>query len=208
MFEWTTDTRLKNSLAKVADFYDQRKVGDIGALGFRRSTDLMKLIPCLNYLIDHKLLHPQESIFLDLGCADGRVNILLSYLARYSIGIELDEWTLDEYEGLKALLIEELGSSDLLLPPDNISLFHGDSTDEELHNRIIKQTGIDFKEFDLFYTYLTMQEEFAELIADKAKKGAVFMVYGLEKILPQFNGFKLLTPGRSLEGVLALYQKI
>ena len=199
--------KLKHSLAKVADFYDQRKVGDIGALGFRRSTDLSKLISCLNYLIDHKLLHPKESVFLDLGCADGRVNILLSYLARYSIGIELDDWTLDEYEGLRTSLIEELKINNLLLPPENTFLFHGDSTDGELHTRIKKQTGIDFKEFDLFYTYLTMQDEFAQLIADKAKKGAVFMVYGLEKILPQFNGFELLTPGRALEGVLAIYQK-
>jgi hypothetical protein len=199
--------KLKHSLARVADFYNQRKVGDIGALGFRRSTDLVKLIPCLDYLIDHQLLHPKESIFLDLGCADGRVNILLSYLTRYSIGIELDEWTLDEYEGLKSRLIEELKCNHLLLPQDNTFLFHGDSTDKELHWKIKKQTGIDFNEVDLYYTYLTMQEEFAELIADKAKKGAIFMVYGLEKILPQFNGFELLTPGRALEGVLGIYQK-
>ena len=29
-----------------------------------------------------------------------------------------------------------------------------------------------FEEFDLFYTYLTMYEEFSRLIARKAKKGA------------------------------------
>jgi hypothetical protein len=199
--------RLKHSLAKVADFYDQRKVGDIGALGFRRSTDLLKLIHCLNYLIEQKLLLPKESIFLDLGCADGRVNVLLSYLTKYSIGIEVDEWTLDECDELKSHLVKELKSNHLLVPPENIFLFHGDSTNEGLHRRIKKQTGVGFDEVDLFYTYLTMQEEFAELIADKAKKGAVFMVYGLEKILPQFDGFELLTPGRSLEGILAIYQK-
>ena len=48
--------KLKQSLAKTAEFYDQRKVGDIGALGFRRSTDLLKLIACLDYLIDNRLL--------------------------------------------------------------------------------------------------------------------------------------------------------
>jgi hypothetical protein len=199
--------KLKHSLTKTAEFYDQRKVGDIGALGFRRSTELLKLISCLDYLIDNGLLHSKESVFLDLGCADGRVNILMSYLVRYSIGVELDEWTLDEYEGLKSLLIEELTRNNLLLPPDNTFLFHGDSTDVGLHRKIKKQTGVNFDEVNLFYTYLTMQEEFAELIADKAKKGAVFMVYGLEKILPQYNGFELLTPGKSLEGVLAIYQK-
>lgn len=200
--------KLKHSLAGVADFYDQRKVGEVGALGFRRSTDLGKLIPCLDYLLDHHLLHPGESLFLDLGCADGRVNVLMSYLVKYSIGIELDEWTLDEYRGLKAGLIEELKADLMVLPPDNIFLFHGDSTDPGLHDRIKKQTGLDFKDFDLFYTYLTMQDEFAALIADKAGDGAVFMVYGLEKILPRFNGFELLTPERSLEGILAIYRKI
>lgn len=202
------DERIKKCLAVVADFYDQRKVGDVGALGFRRSTDLARLIPCLDYMIDNNLLHPGEDLFLDLGCADGRVNVLMSYLVRYSIGIELDEWTLDEFEALKAGLIEELKGRSLPLPPDNTFLFHGDSTDEKLHARINKQTGIAFKDFDLFYTYLTMQEEFAGLIADKAGKGAVFMVYGLEKILPRYKGFKLLTPDRSLQGVLAVYQKI
>jgi hypothetical protein len=53
-----------------------------------------------------------------------------------------------------------------------------------------------------------MQEEFAELIVRKAKVGAVFMVYGLEKIIPRFTGLRLLTPEKSLEGIVALYQKM
>ena len=44
-------------------------------------------------------------------------------------------------------------------------------------------------------------------IAGKAKRGSVFMVYGLEKILPRFQGLRLLTPERALEGILALYRK-
>ena len=44
-------------------------------------------------------------------------------------------------------------------------------------------------------------------IARKAKPGAVFMVYGMEKILPRLEGMELIGPG-PLEGVLALYQKI
>jgi hypothetical protein len=52
-----------------------------------------------------------------------------------------------------------------------------------------------------------MQEEFAELIARKAKPGALFMVYGLEKILPRFPGFRLLTPEKPLSGIIAVYRK-
>jgi len=198
---------IKKSLLTVARFYDQRIVGDVGPLGFRRSTDLKKLVTCLDELIRHHILIPRETQFLDMGCADGRVNILLSYLVRISVGIEIDEWTLDEFDPLKVGLEASLRKNSLPLPPDNIFLFHGNTIDDALHETIHKKTGVNFEEFDLFYTYLSMVEEFSRLIARKAKKGAVFMVYGLEKILPKFKGLRLLTPEIPIEGILALYQK-
>ena len=197
---------MRQILHAVASFYDMRKVGDVGFLGFRRSTDLRRLVACLDRLIDQEILIPRKSLFLDMGCADGRVNVLLSYLLKISVGIELNEWILDEYLGLRTNLEAYLEEDNLSLTPDNIFLFHGNSMDDTLHESITRETGVRFDEFDLFYTYLTMQEEFAELIARKAKKGSVFMVYGLEKILPQFDGLRLLTQ-RPLEDILALYQK-
>jgi len=110
--------------------------------------------------------------------------------------------------GLEVVVEDSLKKDNLSLPPDNILLFHGDSMDDGLHETIRKQTGVGFEEFDLFYTYLTMQEEFAELIARKAKKGAIFMVYGLSKVMPRFEGLDLLTPEKPMEDILALYQKI
>jgi len=201
------DENIKKTLLKAARFYDQKKVGDVGSLGFRRSTDLQRLIRCLDQLIDQGMLIPKKSLFLDMGCADGRVNVLLSYLVKISIGIELDDWTLDEYRPLKTMLEKKLEKDHLSRPPNNIFLFHGDSMDDGLHQTIRKETGVSFEEFDLFYTYLTMQEEFAELITRKAKKDAIFMVYGLEKIMPRFEGLRLLTPEKPMEGILALYQK-
>ena len=197
---------MRQILQAVAHFYDQRKVGDVGNLGFRRSTDLTRLAACLDRLIDQEILIPRKSLFLDMGCADGRVNVLLSYMVKVSVGIELNEWILDEYLGLRKNLEAILKEENLLLPPDNTFLFHGNSMDDALHESITRETGVRFDEFDLFYTYLTMQEEFAGLIARKARKGSVFMVYGLEKILPQFDGLRLLTE-RPLEDILALYQK-
>jgi len=198
---------IRKTLDEVASFYDRRKVGEVGFLGFRRSTDLAKLTNCLDEMMEQGLLISGQSRFLDLGCADGRVNVLMSYLVRVSVGIELDEWTLDENEPLKKELTEILVEGNLPLPPQNIYLFHGDSMDEALHETIRDKTGTGFDGFDLFYTYLIMQEEFAELIVRKARPGAVFMVYGLESILPRFRGLRLLTPQRSLEGILALYRK-
>lgn len=198
---------LRKTLECVAVFYDQRKVGDVGALGFRRSTDLTRFLTCLDYLLGQGFLIPGKSHFLDLGAADGRVNVLLSYLVKVSVGIELNEWTLEEFGPIKSKLEEELQREGLPFPPDNIFLFHGDSTEDLVQETVCKKTGWTFGDFDLFYTYLTMQEEFADLIARKAKRGAVYMVYGLHRILPRFPGLHLLTPDHPLEGILALYQK-
>lgn len=190
----------------IARFYDERKVGDLGALGFRRSTDLKRLLACMDHMLQMQWLDPGKSLFLDMGCADGRVNVLLSYLVGSSVGVELDEWTLDEYAPLREELGKAVARERLLPLPENISLFHGDAMQETLHSTIREKTGIGIEDFDLFYTYLTMQEEFAGLIARTAKKGAIFMVYGLEKILPQWDGMTLLTEV-PLEGILALYKK-
>ncbi len=166
----------------------------------------MRLTACLGFMVDENILLPGYSSFLDLGCADGRVNVLLSYLVRKSVGIEIDEWTLDEYLPLRGDLDSVLRREHLPLPPENIHLYYGDSMDGSLHEKIRGETGAALEEFDLFYTYLTMQEEFAELISERAKPGAVFMVYGLNDILPRFPGFRLLSQ-KPLEGIVALYRK-
>jgi hypothetical protein len=199
---------LKQTLIKISDFYDYKKVGDIGPLGFRRSTDISRLLACLEKMTDLGILLPGKSLFLDMGCADGRVNVLLSYFLRKSIGVEIDEWTLDEYHPL-ALELDIILKKEALLPlPKNINLFCGDATDEDLYASIFNETDVKFEDFDLFYTYLIMYEEFAELIGRKAKKGAVFMIYGLESIMPRIDGFNLLTNEGPIEGILALYRKI
>jgi len=201
------DQHLKKSLSKVAEFYDQRKVGAVGPLGFRRSTDLMTLLVCADRLIGEEIIKPDETAFLDLGCADGRVNLFFSFLVRLSVGIELDEWTLEEYDPLRGELENTLQQEGLLSPPENIFLFHGDSTDKTLHDAITHETGMGIGSFDLFYTYLIMHEEFAEMLAERAKRGSIFMVYGLNKILPRYPGFRLLQNLSPMESILALYQK-
>jgi hypothetical protein len=208
MFMIEFEKILDQTLLQVVEFYDRRKVGEVGHLGFRRSSDLHKVFCCLKTMIGQGLFVPADALFLDMGCADGRVNVLMSYLAKTSVGIELDEWTLDDYGPLRKELDALLTEKGLLLPPKDIFLYHGDSMDESLHDRVHHETGVSFDQFDLFYTYLTMQEEFAELIARKAKPGAFFMVYGLEKILPRFTGLRLLTSARPMEGIIALYQKV
>ena len=199
--------KLEKTLQTVADFYDQRKVGHIGSMGFRRSSDLGRVKGAIAQLIACSLLIPKKCLFLDMGCADGRVNVFMSYLTAKSIGVELNEWIMDEYVPVKTELEDALKTARLPLPPDNISLFLGDTLDDETHEAIKNRTGTDFEEFDLFYTYLSMYEEFSMLIARKAKKGAIFMVYGLDKILPKINGLELLTRQKPLEGIIALYRK-
>ena len=197
----------KEAMIKVADFFDSKKVGNIGPLGFRRSSDLKRLLSGIEELQTKKILGSSSLNFLDMGCGDGRVNILISYIAEKSIGIELDEWTMDEYPPIKEKLYKELNKLSLPLPPDNIHLFEGDSLDPGLHEQVFLSTGVTIENIDLFYTYLTMHEEIAELITQRAKPGALFMVYGLEKIMPRYNGLELLTPEEPLKGILAVYRK-
>jgi len=203
----TLDEQLRRALRRVAEYYDGRQVGNVGAMGFRRSTELAKLIPCLDPLLEQGILVPGRTRFLDMGCADGRVNVFLSYLVQQSVGIELDDWILDDQEPLREGLEKELRACGMPALPGNLHFYLGDTMEETLHERIEEETGLALDDFDFFYTYLTMQEEFAGLIARKARQGAVFAVYGLERIQPRFPGLRLLTPGRSLNGVLALYEK-
>ena len=200
------DKETERTLSYVAKFYDSRKVGDVGPLGFRRSSDLEILLMCMKRLVKEGLLGP-ESTFLDMGCGDGRVNVLMSYLAKASVGVEMDEWTLDEFEPLKKQLEQALEAARMKLPPHNIYLFHGDACDEVLHKRIARNIGLSFRDFDVFYTYLVMHEEFSRLIAKKAKPGAIFMVYGVDKVLPSYNGLRLMKELSPMEGILALYRK-
>jgi hypothetical protein len=207
LFLFELDKILEETLQQVVEFYDRRKVGEVGHLGFRRSSDLSKVLACLKTMMGQGHFEPGINHFLDMGCADGRVNVLLSYLAKTSVGVELEEWTLDEYRPLREELNALIAERGLVPPRRNIFLFHGDSTDESLHDRVEHEAGVHFDQFDLFYTYLTMQAEFAELIVRKARPGALFMVYGLEKIIPRVPGLRLLTPEHPFEGIIALYQK-
>ena len=202
------DALLEKTLREVARFYDARKVGEVGPLGFRRSTDLTVLLACLELLIHEEIIIPHKTRFLDLGCADGRVNLFLSYLTAQSVGIELDEWTLDEYAPLKRAVVASLKQQGLLMPKDNISLFHGDSLDDATHEKMARDTGLGFDDFDVYYTFLVMHDEFAKLVAEKGKPGAIFITYGLNKVFPKHPGLTFLDQLSPMQDALAIYQKI
>ena len=143
-----SEETVERTLLQVAEFYDGRKVGDVGHLGFRRSSDLSKVFTCLKTMMDQGFIVPGAAHFLDMGCADGRVNVLMSYLTKTSVGIELDDWTLDDYRPLRRELDALLAERGLALPQENIFLYHGDSMDESLHDRIRTETGVRFDQFD------------------------------------------------------------
>lgn len=190
----------REALREVVRFYDSRKVGERGPLGFRKSTRLEVLWIGLERLMEEGLLQPGRSRFLDLGCADGRVNVFFSYLVRCSVGIELDNWTLEEYGPLRAELDKRLLMKGLPLPPGNIVLFSGDAQAEETYERLRRSTGCSFEAFDLFYSFQPLQAELAELIRRRARPGAVWLAYGLGEILPRFPGFVVLNRGKALGG--------
>jgi SAM-dependent methyltransferase len=198
---------LRRELHAVADFYDQRLVGDLGPLGFRRTTELGRLLPCLPALAAAGILNPSHSRFLDLGCGDGRVNVLMSYVAQVSVGVELEDWLLDESTSLREQVDAALTTKRLRSVPRNIHLFCGDATDWTTHAAIQQQTGIAFAEFDVFYTFLTAHEVFSTLIAAHGKPGCAFLVYGMDRIFPRYDGLDFIESLSPLGGVLAVYRK-
>lgn len=198
---------VRGELEAVAEFYDQRLVGTVGPLGFRRTTELRRLLSCLPALVRAGLLDVGRSRFLDLGCGDGRVNILMSYVTEFSVGVEIDEWILDEYAHLRPLLDKALRARGLREPPRNVALVHGDATQWSTFETLVRKHGIAFGEFDLFYTFLTAHEAFASLIALHGKPGCTFLVYGMNRVFACYEGLELIRSLTPLSDALAVYRK-
>jgi len=194
-------------LVETARFYDARMVGGAGPFGTWRSTELGRLLPCLATLEQAGLFTPGTCRFLDMGCGDGRVNVLCSYLTEISVGVEVDEWAMDEYGPLRDELDVLMDRRGLCRPPDNIRLFCGDSTSESVHAGIGERVGLDVDDFDVFYTYLNAHEVFSEVVAERGKPGSVYLVYGMNRIFPRYPGLRLVEELTPLGGVLAVYQK-
>ena len=198
---------LQETISLITSFYDSLKVGYEGSQGYRKSTDLAKLSECVRELVSLGLIQLRRTVFADLGCADGRVNVLMSYVVGESIGIEVDPAILSEFRPRKEALLAELKKKKLMPPPDNIALFQGSSLEASTYQRIVSDTGIRLRDVDLFYTYITLHDLFAEKIAKEAKDGALYLVYGFNKILPRYQGLRLLVPDVASQGIATLYVK-
>jgi SAM-dependent methyltransferase len=201
------DMRLKQTVACIADYYNGCKVGYVGHEGYRKSTDLAKFARCIDELVRLGLIDPNHTLFLDLGCADGRVNMLMSYFVKHSVGIEIDPEILAEYSPRKKELTHRLQSENLIQPPDNIFLFNGNSLEAATYEHLENTINVRFEEIDLFYTYITLHDLFGAKIAEEAKPKALYLVYGFSKILPRYQGLELLIPDVASQGILALYGK-
>lgn len=201
------DPDVEKTLKTVADFFDRFKIGYTGHSGYRKTTDLYVLLAACRELLERNLIDAHRTVFLDLGCGDGRVNLFMSYLCRLSIGVELEDFIYEEY-AVRRRELEDLIASEGLIPiPDNVSVILGNSLKEDTHNEILNKTGVTLRDVDIFYTYITLHDAFAELIAEKARPGAFYMVYGFNSVLPRYDGFTLLEPDLGNQGLIALYRK-
>ena len=199
--------RLSKTVDLIARYYDGCKVGYVGHEGYRKSTDLVKFARCIEELLRLGHIDPNRSLFLDFGCADGRVNVLMSYFVKVSVGIEIDPEILAEYKPRKKELDQKLLRANLLQPSDNIALFLGNSLEAATYEQIESTINVPFDEIDIFYTYITLHDLFAAKIAATAKPKALYLVYGFNKILPHYQGLELLIPDLASQGIVALYGK-
>ena len=201
------DSRLRQTIDLIARYYDGCKVGYVGHEGYRKSTDLVKFARCIDELLRLGLIDPNHTLFLDLGCADGRVNVLMSYFVKLSVGIEIDPEILAEYNPRIEELVHKLRRAKLVQPIDNITLFRGNSLEAATYEQIESTVNVRFEEIDIFYTYITLHDLFAAKIAAEAKPKALYLVYGFNKILPRYQGLELLIPDLASQGIVALYGK-
>ena len=200
-------SELEKTVRLVADYFDRCKVGCTGTKGYRKTTDLSKLAACIEDLESRRLLDPERTVFTDLGCGDGRVNFLMSYFVRRSIGIEIDSEILSEYEQRTQELFAILERDGGLIPPANTFLFRGSSLENATFAEIRSRAGVDIENIDIFYTYITLHDVFAEKIAECGRPGAYYMVYGFNRILPRYDGFDLIVPDLGSQGIAALFRK-
>lgn len=199
--------RLHETISCIADYYNGCKVGYVGHEGYRKSTDLVKFGRCIDELVRLGLIDPNRTVFLDLGCADGRVNVLMSYFVKRSVGIEIDPEILAEFNPRKEELVQKIQSENLIQPFNNIALFHGNSLEAATYEHIKNTINVRFEEIDLFYTYITLHDLFGAKIAEEAKPKALYLVYGFSNILPRYQGLELLIPDVASQGIVALYGK-
>jgi hypothetical protein len=202
-----SDFRLRQTVDLIARYYDNCKVGHVGHEGYRKSTDLLKFVRCIDELVRLGFIDANRTLFLDLGCADGRVNVLMSYFVKLSLGIEIDPEILAEYEPRREKLSQKLQSEKLIQPIDNITLFRGNSLEAATYEHIEKMVDVRFNQIDLFYTYITLHDLFAAKIVAEAKAKALYLVYGFSKILPRYQGLDLIIPDVASQGIVALYGK-
>ena len=203
-----TDSRLQQTIAAISHYYNGCKVGYVGHEGYRKSTDLAKFARCIDELASLGLIDPKHTLFLDLGCADGRVNVLMSYFVKLSVGIEIDPEILAEYNPRKEELGHKLRKTNLIQPIDNIALFLGSSLEAATYKQIESTTNVRFEDIDIFYTYITLHDLFGAKIAAEAKPKALYLVYGFSKILTRYQGLELLIPDLASQGIVALYGKV
>ena len=196
---------LRKTISLIAQFYGSYKVGYEGSQGYRKSSDLKKLEACIWALVSQNLINANSTIFADLGCADGRVNLLMSYFVKKSIGIEIDHDILAEYTPRKINLCHTLQKKNLFLPPDNTYLFGGNSLEPSTYEHISHEIGVSFSDIHFFYTYITLHDLFAEKIARETKTGTLYLVYGFHKVLPQYKGLNVLISDLGSQGIATLY---
>jgi hypothetical protein len=198
---------VRRTVSLIADYYDGCKYGCEGFEGFRKSTDFRKFLECIRVMLNGGLIESGRTLFMDLGCADGRVNLLMSYFVKMSLGVEIDSDILAEYGPRRSELEEMLAKEGMAPPPSNIALFAGSSLEDATYRRIYESAGVHFEDIDLFYTYITLHDLFGEKISRGAKPGALYLVYGFSKVLPRYDGLRLIDPDVGGQGIAALYKK-
>ncbi len=66
---------------------------------------------------------------------------------------------------------------------------------------------MEFREIDLFYTYITLHDVFAEMITARGRPAAFYLVYGFNRVLPRYKSFEVVNPDVGAQGIAVLFRK-
>jgi len=196
---------LWETVSVLARYFDGMKCGHVGSDGYRKTSDMRVLLDVVRDLLNCGVIDPDKTVFLDLGSGDGRVCMLMSYFCKWSIGVELEDFIYEEYFQRRRE-VDLLLSQGLLPLGNNLCILNGDALNDDTHRQVESITGISLRDVDIFYTYITLHDVYADMLQKKANPGSFYMVYGFSAILPRYDGFTLLNPDVGGHRLVALYR--
>ena len=192
---------LHKTMKLTADYFDGRKVGCFGNTGYRKTTDLSKFCACIEDLAASGIIRPRERRIRRPGVRR-RQGESSDELFRQAVDRDRNRFGNSfriRTEEKRTDFTSEEAKGRSCLPKIFSSSREARSTTRPLM-RFGLRTGVDFGDVDLFYTYITLHDVFAEKIAERGRPGAYLPGLRLQQGPSRLRIIRAGKPGRRRPG--------